>query len=177
MDALGLGFFLWAWDSDTYNVTGHNGSTIGQASWLRIHPQSGTVFALLTNGGNGKGLADHLLRTQFKSLTGVAPPAPPEPIAKMTGPAARYVGRYGKTSEELTISAAGPGLQCDSHPAASFGVLLPPSRLSLQPIDVDGFMAVQRGMTQPTVYRFVGDDGTGRAEYLVCAERVYRRRE
>src|SRR5690606_29078514 len=50
IDAIGLATFLWDWDGDgKYDTFGHDGSTIGQAAWLRYHPASGTVVALLTN--------------------------------------------------------------------------------------------------------------------------------
>ena len=46
IDAIGLATFLWDWDDDgQYETFGHDGSTIGQAAWLRYHPASGTAMA------------------------------------------------------------------------------------------------------------------------------------
>ena len=45
IDAIGLATFMWDWNGDgTYEVFGHDGSTIGQAAWARYHPASGTGF-------------------------------------------------------------------------------------------------------------------------------------
>lgn len=177
IDAIGLATFMWDWDSDgTYEVFGHDGSTIGQAAWARYHPASGTAFCLLTNGGNGKALADRLIRDIFSDAAGVAPPAPPKPDTALAIAPARHLGRYANTMEEIEVTEEGGKLIATVTPAPDYAVMSGgPKHISLEPVSAELFLGVPPGMTLPQSWHFLGDDGTGRARWLHSGVRAHKR--
>ena len=61
--AWGLGWDVTAAPEGT--VIGHDGSTIGQSSTFRVIPGRDAAFAVLTNGGQMKGLIAALSRRLF----------------------------------------------------------------------------------------------------------------
>jgi CubicO group peptidase (beta-lactamase class C family) len=177
IDAIGLATFMWDWDGDgRYEIFGHDGSTIGQAAWARYHPASGTAFCLLTNGGNGKALADRLIREVFSDAAGIVPPAPPKPDATLTVAPARYVGRYANTMEEIEVSEDGGKLVATVTPAPDYAVMSGgPKRIPLEPVSAELFLGVPPGMTLPQSWHFLGDDGAGRARWLHSGVRAHKR--
>lgn len=177
MDAIGLGAFLWNWGGgDGYDVFGHDGSTIGQAAFLRIHPASGTIVALLTNGGDGKGLSQTLMTRIFSSAAGIAPPDKPVPLAATDEDIAAFTGRYEKWSETATVTLKDGALVCAIQPSASYGVITPPGETVLQPVGPGRFIGRSAGMSQPVNFNFLDPDQTGRAMYLYTGARLFPRR-
>lgn len=94
----GLGWMHFDWDGE--QMIGHDGSTIGQTSYLRMHPPSGTVVSLLTTGGPPGGAAAvsrDVFAHVFGSLVGASPPPPPDamptPVDLAHDPAS-LVGTY-----------------------------------------------------------------------------------
>lgn len=177
IDAIGLAAFMWDWDGDgTYEVFGHDGSTIGQAAWARYHPASGTGFCLLTNGGNGKALADRLIREIFSDAAGIAPPELPKPDTALAIAPARYLGRYANTMEEIEVSEDSGKLVATVTPAPDYAVMSGgPKRVPLEPVSAELFLGVPPGMTLPQSWHFLGDDGTGRARWLHSGVRAHKR--
>lgn len=177
IDAIGLAAFLWDWDGDgTYDLFGHDGSTIGQAAWLRCHPASGTVFCLLTNGGNGKGMADAAIREVFSTVAGTAPPEPPATDAAFVAAPARYAGRYANSMETIEVTAEGGKLVATSHPAPDYAVIAGGTKqVALEAVNAELFLGVAPGMSLPQSWHFLSDDGEGRALYLHQGARAHRR--
>ena len=58
----GLGWFLYNWNDAS--VFGHDGATVGQTSFLRIHPEKNLAVALLTNS-DGRQLNEYLSKIIF----------------------------------------------------------------------------------------------------------------
>lgn len=176
MHALGLGAFLWNWGGAEggYAVSGHDGSTIGQAAFLRIHAESGTAMVLLTNGGDGKGLAHELMARIFTATCGIAPPPPPSPDAALTFDATRYVGTYGKSSETAEVTARDGALFCRMVPAADYGVIDPGNEIALQPVSPDHFIGLKPGMSRPVNFSFL-ETTDGPARYLYSGAIAYPR--
>ena len=79
MGAWGLGWELIEYEGGS--VIGHNGGNTGLASNLRIAPESGVAFALLTNGGNAQAVFEDVVENLFSKLAGVRRPDRPEPPA------------------------------------------------------------------------------------------------
>lgn len=176
IDAIGLGSFLWDWNGDGhYDVFGHDGSTIGQAAWLRYHTESETAVALLTNGGNGKGLADEMLAAIFSDSAGIAPPEPPAPAREGMPEPARLTGTYGKASGTVEISLKDGALVALHRPAPDFAALQGTYTVELKPVNETLFVGTMQGYTRPATYHFLGEDDQGRALYLHTGARAHRR--
>ncbi|MDZ4382143.1 MAG: serine hydrolase domain-containing protein [Parvibaculum sp.] len=176
IDAIGLGSFLWDWNGDGhYEVFGHDGSTIGQAAWLRYHTESETAVALLTNGGNGKGLADEMLREIFSGAAGIAPPEPPVPDAAIKADKARLTGTYGKASGTVEVSLKEGLLVAVHKPAPDFAALQGAYAVALRPVNETLFTGTMPGYTRPATYHFLEEDAQGRALYLHTGARAHRR--
>lgn len=177
IDAIGLATFMWDWDGDgTYETFGHDGSTIGQAAWLRYHPENGTAFCLLTNGGNGKAMADALIRAVFTEAAGIAPPALPAADPAFRADPARYEGRYANTMETIEVTAEEGKLVATSHPAPDYAVIAGGAkRVPLEAVNAELFLGTAPGMTLPQTYHFLGNDGTGCARWLHQGARAHKR--
>lgn len=99
-DSWGLGWIRFDWNGE--RLFGHDGNTIGQSAFLRIHPRSGLVVALLTNGGNTVDLFRSLYGEIFADLADVALPAtltPTDDSPDLTG----REGTYERGAERIEI--------------------------------------------------------------------------
>jgi len=107
-DSWGLGWERADWAG--HRLIGHDGNTIGQASFLRLLPERGLAVALLTNGGNGAKLYEELYREIFDRLAGVPVPhplgPPDEPVAVDIAP---YLGVYERASIRQEVQAGDNG--------------------------------------------------------------------
>jgi len=176
IDAIGLATFMWDWDDDgVYETFGHDGSTIGQAAWLRYHPESGTVVALLTNGGDGKGLAHDLLRDIFGAQAGVAPPDVPAPDEALKLDPAPYLGAYARGAAIVEIVADGPHLVARHRPTAESALVQGTFDVPLKPVDAELLVGTQPGYTLPMTYHFLDRDAAGRPRFLHQGVRAHRR--
>jgi CubicO group peptidase (beta-lactamase class C family) len=176
IDEVGLATFMWDWDGDgVMDVFGHDGSTIGQAAWLRYHPESGTVFVLLTNGGNGKGMAQDLMREIFSEAAGIQPPEAPQGDASRKVDAAPYLGAYANVMETVEVSEEGGRLVATITPSPAAAVISGTRRVELAPVDDTLFTGVTPGYTESATYHFLERDNAGRAQYLHSGVRAHRR--
>jgi len=162
----GLGWELF--DQPGATVFGHDGNTIGQSAFLRILPEHDVTFALLTNGGNGRGLFEALARRVYDDLAGIAFPERPEPDpdGQVADPR-RLCGRYGSASAQTSVSADGSGrVWLERTPIGEAAEVDAPYRSELVPWRGDSLMPLvpESGVHAPVA--FLGDDGTGRARYL-----------
>jgi CubicO group peptidase (beta-lactamase class C family) len=108
-DSWGLGWERMGWGG--HRLIGHDGNTIGQASFLRLLPERGMAVGLLTNGGNGAKLYEELYREIFDELAGVPVPHPLGPPATpVRVDPAKYVGVYERASvrQEVLIVDGSP---------------------------------------------------------------------
>lgn len=175
IDAIGLATFLLDWDGDgKHDTFGHDGSTIGQAAWLRYHPASGTVVALLTNGGNGKGLAQEMLSEIFGATTGFKPPLPPAATPGLTFDRHAYEGRYVNIMETIDVTVEDGKLIATTTPSPSAAVISGTKRVSIEPVDAELFIGVTPGFTEAATYHFVNH---GEERYLYSGVRAHRQVE
>lgn len=176
IDAIGLATFLWDWDGDgQHEIFGHDGSTIGQASWLRYHPESGTALALLTNGGNGKGLADELMQSVFAEAAGITAPEPLASDLSLTIDTASLLGTYGKASGTIEVYESKGKIIARHRPSADFAALQGGYEVELLPVSETLFLGTAPGYTRPATYHFLEKDPEGRALYLHTGVRAHRR--
>ncbi|MFN8622206.1 MAG: serine hydrolase domain-containing protein [Chloroflexota bacterium] len=174
-DAWGLGPELFQVGDTT--LAGHDGNTIGQAAFLRFIPSAGVALALLTNGGDTFSFYRAIANEVFGSLAGVTLPPLPVPAAEPARiDASRYVGTYSAAVVDLTVSQDADGrIWLDQVPKGLMAEMGgQPERTELVHLDGDRLVPAQadRGVHIPHV--FLGDDGTGRAQYLFVG-RAFRR--
>ncbi|QUQ65186.1 serine hydrolase [Kutzneria sp. CA-103260] len=106
----GLGWMRFDWGS--HGIIGHDGSTRGQAAFLRIVPELDLAITLLTNGGNTADLFQDLFGELFAELAGIAVPAPVQPPARPpTVDADRHLGVYERAGARVEIFRGDNGLR------------------------------------------------------------------
>ncbi|WP_033288808.1 serine hydrolase domain-containing protein [Amycolatopsis jejuensis] len=165
-DAWGLGWELF--DSPGGQVYGHDGNTIGQAAYLRLVPGHDLAVTLLTNGGDTMTLYADVIPGLLRELAGIdvslppRPPAEPEPFA-----ADRYLGTYASTAADLVVSQDDEGkVWLEQRPKGTAAEMGSGLRAELVLLEGDTLILreAQEGIHLPLV--FLGDDGTGRAQYV-----------
>ena len=177
-DAWGLGWELY--DADTFGgtrVVGHDGNTIGQASFLRVLPEQGIAVALLTNGGNPYGLFHDVVGHVLQELVGTPLPALPAPPAEpVPVDVARVLGTYANLSAEIVVEQDDDGrIWRRLRPLSEVAELSEsPARDELVGLDVDSLVPVVGEMGLHVPHVFLGDDGHGRARYLHVGRAIPR---
>ena len=147
-DSWGLGWIRYGWGGE--RLVGHDGTTLGQAAFLRVLPSQGLAVSLLTNGGHALDLSRELLREVFDELAGVQMPAPVEPATSPVDvePAA-YVGRYERTGLTTEVFEGAEGLVLRSTVTGAFAALVPEPvhEYALAPVEPDVFAIRAPGTT------------------------------
>lgn len=138
MAAWGLGWIHLAWGDS--GVFGHDGNTIGQAAFLRIHPASGTIVCLLTNGGEASKAAQTLFTEIFADLADVqVPPTPQPPAETPVVDLEQYVGMYRRASVDSEVLLVDGALRMK---VTATGVMAEleeePTEIELTPLATDG---------------------------------------
>lgn len=103
--AWGLGWILPA-----PGVIAHDGATFGQYAFYRLHPETGTAMALLTNGPGARVVAQGLIEEFFTPLCGVELPGAPEvPAQPPAIDVERFVGVYERQELRIEVQPASDG--------------------------------------------------------------------
>ncbi len=166
-DAWGLGWELFDWAGGP--VVGHDGNTIGQASFLRVVPGTDVAVALLTNGGNPFALYTEIFSHVLRELAGIELPALPVlPERPQRVDAARYVGTYASEVNELIVSQDAEGrLWMDLIPRGLMAELgAQPERTELVHLHGDIYLPAMAQLGIHLPHAFVGDDGAGNALFV-----------
>ncbi|MFI6890099.1 serine hydrolase domain-containing protein [Streptosporangium canum] len=158
-----------------HTIYGHNGDTIGQSAFLRLLPERDIAVALLTNGGEGVLLHHRLLGHVLRELAGIELPALPVP-SPGTIDASRYLGGYGNSVADITISQDGSGaIWAEQVPAGEYAGFAPPQRFQLLPYHGDTLITAQPNQGVHRLLTFLGDDGHGKARFLHDGRALPRR--
>lgn len=123
-DAWGVGWILFDWDG--HRLIGHDGNTIGQASFLRILPEEGLAVTLLTNGGNTHDLYVELFGEIFRELAALELPAgltPPE--EPFTDDFSEFEGVYDRSGVRTEIFRDEDGLRMRTTLNGPLAAMLP----------------------------------------------------
>jgi CubicO group peptidase (beta-lactamase class C family) len=166
-NAWGLGWELY--DTAGKVVIGHDGNTLGQASFLRLVPGAGVAVVLLTNGGNGHGLYRDVLGHVLAELADVETPAlPVPPVDPPRIDASRYVGTYSSLVADLEVTQDENGqVWVEQRPKDIIdGLSQQAERQQMVAFASDALIPLhsQHGLHMPHV--FIGDDGNGHARFL-----------
>ncbi len=163
----GLGWSLYDWEGGP--VIGHDGGTIGQAAFLRVVPEKGVAVAILTNGGLPielyRAVMTHVL-SELADVTVPPLPAPEDPLPQHD--VSRFLGTYSSSVADSTVRQDDDGrIWLDQTMKGIFAELGPaPAPVELVPWRRDALITrtAAKGVHLPHV--FLGDDGTGKAQYL-----------
>ncbi|MFG1922989.1 serine hydrolase [Cryptosporangium sp. NPDC048952] len=150
-DSWGLGWIRFDWDG--HRLIGHDGTTLGQAAFLRILPEQGLAVALLTNGGQTRDLYEDLFREIFAELADVAMPRPFAPPEKpFDGDVTPYVGTYERAGVRMEVEANPPLLRTTiigplaelEHDTVDEYTLVPagPAVFAVKPPEAENWMPV-----------------------------------
>ncbi|MGO2519884.1 MAG: serine hydrolase [Microbacterium sp.] len=138
-DSWGLGWIRFDWNGA--RLYGHDGNTIGQAAFLRVHPESGVAVTLLTNGGHTRDLYGDLYREIFAELSGVVMQEPVEPpVESFDADITPFLGTYERESVRMEVYVG------DDGPMLRTTVLGPVAELEANPIDEYPLTALSEGV-------------------------------
>lgn len=174
--AWGLG-----WSLPMEGVIGHDGATIGQYAFYRLHPETGVAMALLTNGPGARAVFEGLFAEFFNPLAGVTLPVSAKPAA--TPPAiedpARYVGTYDRKEVRLEISQSVAGdLQLTMRPLGPTAIMgTNPKPMTLVGFDGDTLVTAElfEGSGVHMTVHAIVPEGAARAKWLHFGARATHR--
>jgi CubicO group peptidase (beta-lactamase class C family) len=171
-DSWGLGWIRFDWDG--HRLVGHDGGTIGQAAFLRLVPGTDFAVALLTNGGDARGLYQDLFTEIFAELAGVTMPAAPAPPENPVdaGDLSSYLGRYSRAGVDTEVYLQDGDLRLRATTTGPLAALQDkPDEYELVAVDTDGaFVMRQEGAPNWTPARFYAlTDGSRYVHYGVRA--------
>ena len=166
-DAWGLGWELM--DTNLGTMIGHDGNTIGQASFLRVLPEHGIAIALLTNGGDVYPLYREIFAHVLGELAGLEYkelPTPPENPERID--ASGFVGTYGASVMDLKVSQDEDGRIFIDMIPKGMAIEMGDSDQRSEYVSFGGNRIISleptSGMFMP--FAFLGDDGEGNARFL-----------
>ena len=164
-------------DSPLY---GHDGNTFGQASYLRIAPESGVAIAMLTNGGDGMGLFHDIFDELLQELTGAGLPSWPTPPAEPRAvDAAPYLGVYANSIVEMEFSQDDDGrIWFEQRPKEAMVDLgEEASRDELLAFGEDSLIMREEKSGMHIVFAFLSPDHDGRHSYVHFGRAISRQEE
>jgi CubicO group peptidase (beta-lactamase class C family) len=139
-DSWGLGWIRYGWGGE--RLIGHDGTTLGQAAFLRVLPSQGLAVALVTNGGHTTDLSRDLLREIFAEVAGLEMPAAVVPAATpVEVDPTSYVGRYERAGLTTEVFKGDEGLTLRSTVTGALAALVPDPvhEYALAPVERDVF--------------------------------------
>jgi CubicO group peptidase (beta-lactamase class C family) len=144
--AWGLGWIL-----PSPGVIGHDGATFGQYAFYRLHPETGTALALLTNGPGARAVFEALYDEVFAPVAGTAPLRRPEPAPEPPAIADldRYVGDYERQEVRIEVRASDDGnLDITTVPTGPLAaVSAPPAPVRFVGFDGDTVVSADRAQS------------------------------
>jgi CubicO group peptidase (beta-lactamase class C family) len=108
LDAWCLGLARFDWPG--VRAWGWDGVINGERSFLRILPDQGAVFVLLTNGSTGRGLYRSLVAELMQARFGfIVPPFELDPPSGTAGDLSRFAGVYAWPDRRVEVTASARG--------------------------------------------------------------------
>lgn len=173
-NAWGLGWYLLDWNGTV--GFGHDGGTIGQASFLRVFPKSETAVAIMINAVRGGArLIEELAAELIRDLTGAEMPMIGEALPPGVVDVARFAGSFSQPDIQISTRAADDDLLILISRRDKTGALKPSEELPLKVLDDNMFAADIDGTL--TAMSFFGFEDDGRPRYLFVGGRTMVRRD
>lgn len=172
----GIGWMLFDFDGE--RVIGHDGGTIGQAAFLRIHPKKKFAVAMLTNGGDAGGLYTDVYNSIFEHMAKVSVPGFIKPDRSLKPKLEPYTGVFENLNGQFEISIAGNGknehLEIEWKPnGGGFSGVPAGTKLVFADKDV-ALLDTANELDNRTTYFFSRFEN-GKAGYMATGSRQYRR--
>jgi CubicO group peptidase (beta-lactamase class C family) len=153
----GVGWILFDWNGR--RLYGHDGNTLGQASFLRIAPDADLAITLLTNLSSANQVYRALFSELLSDLADIKmPPQPTPPETPFELDLSKYAGIYERLAVriELTVDDGRlAGTVTLSGPLAKL-VPNPVTKLTLTPVDTATFLALGEDSKTPSPAVFYG---------------------
>jgi CubicO group peptidase (beta-lactamase class C family) len=168
----GLGWFIV--EPRGGQFIGHDGATVGQSAYLRIHRESATIAALFVNGGAPNDAMLEVFARTLDPLVGVTASPPPSAIESPTADLSRFAGRYSTIATDVEITVEDGRLVR----TGMFGfddVLIAEPPVALQPSGINQFMFVRPPAQFPTTVSYLEFDRQGRGSTIFSGLRLFRR--
>ncbi len=175
--AWGLGWIL-----PTPGVIGHDGATFGQYAFYRLHPETGTAMALLTNGPGARAVYEALFDEYFAPLAGVTLPrtAKPAPVPPPIADPERFVGDYERQAVRIEVRATDDGcVDLTMVPLGPTAALAgPPKALRCVGLDGDTLVTAEpmEGAGVHLTARFIVPEGSTQARWIHVGARATPRK-
>ena len=168
----GLGWLIASQGERT--VFGHDGGTIGQYSFLRIHKPTGTIVTLLTNGGSANDCMFEVFSKTLEPLTGFRHSPPIAPTSEAPKDLSKYVGRFETvaTKTEFWIEN---GQLMRSAVMTLDELELPEPTSALVYAGNDTFLHTPKGSARPALVTFMDPDERSVPQKMFYGLRVARR--
>lgn len=175
ISAVGLGWWIFR-DEKGNELIGHDGSTIGQSAFLRIHPPSRTAVALFVNGGSANDLMMEVFSKTVDKIAGFTPSPPPREARSNATQLDNYVGGYETVGGRTEIFQSGQKLMRKSEMRID-KLVLPEPPVELKYVGSDLFIHTNPFAKYPVTTQFLQPDYSGRFSALFSGLRVANRVE
>lgn len=167
----GLGWSLQDYRQAQQRVYGHTGATQGFYAVLRVLPEKNLAFVILINASQPSAMPA-LSNDLLQSLAGFHAKEPPLETGGALTPAQKALaGRYESFDKVITIEAADDHLR--AHMVYNIDPL-PPTDLSLFPIEPYCFGVLDQAGKRQANLVFVGEGGAEGSDYLFDGSRLNR---
>ena len=171
-DEWGLGWMLFDWDGR--RLIGHDGSTLGQNSYLRIVPDDGVAVVVMANGGNAAALYRRIVGAVLDPLTSIAVPPLPEATGHTIDPS-RYLGVYERLAHRMVIELRGDELWMSAIELRPFNPEAPEApEAQLHPVDDHLFVYTTPDSGFRNQLSFGDPDEDGRFTWAFMGRRLPR---
>lgn len=157
-------------------VIGHDGGTLGFSSTLLLVPEHRTAVAVLTNGGDFRGLQRDLIDPWIHRAANVrlAAQGPVLRPSRSMPDRDRYIGVYGVRNQRVTVSTTDDGaleqsISVEGELADTVdraGLDKEPSTARLHPVSGDLFATADSDGTASGYLQFLDADHDGRAKFV-----------
>lgn len=168
----GLGWFILKPEGGV--LLGHDGATIGQSAYLRLHPPTNTVAVVLANGEGVNDFAADMFANTIDVRTGLAPSPAPTPVSDEGIDLGLYEGVFESMMGQTRLYREKNVLMREGEIHLGDTVIEDPAR----PLSYAGdnhFLMYKPPAKYPALLSFLEPDKRGVPQVLFTGLRVWRR--